>query len=83
MQQLRSLPYGEAFQLLHTLRFSAGFEPLPSLSADHSPVRNSLRLKLLNRHAVAYPPLFPVQVGSLPLRELLRPVRLKIEKYDR
>ncbi|PON21674.1 hypothetical protein TGAM01_v209412 [Trichoderma gamsii] len=81
VQQLRSLPYDEAIQLLHTLRSSTELKLSPALSADHSPARNSLEFELLNRHVVAYPPLFPVQVGSLPLRELLRPTRLQIESF--
>ncbi|KAL6895008.1 hypothetical protein GGI43DRAFT_386147 [Trichoderma evansii] len=78
VQQLRSLPYDEALQLFHIIRSSEGPELSPGLS-DHLPARNSLEFELFNIHAVAYPPLFPVQVGSLPLRELLRPTRLQIE----
>lgn len=89
-QMLRSLPPREAVQLLHKLRLSDGEElnlypPVSEgalLKSLTAPTRNGVEFELTVRHPISYPPLFPIDTGSIPLESLLRPSRISVIKAE-
>ncbi|KAK0384054.1 hypothetical protein NLU13_8143 [Sarocladium strictum] len=90
LQMLRSLPPSEAGRLLDTIRTNDEEEILrrhcPTLATTLwsylSPNRNKVELELMIRHPIAYPPLFPLEVASLPLNSLFRPSRILVTRQD-
>lgn len=85
-QMLRSLPPRDAAQLLHKLRLNDGTQlnPYPAVSEGAllksylAPSRNSVEFELMVRNPISYPPLFPIDTGSIPLESLLRPSRISV-----
>lgn len=89
-QILRSLPPRGAAQLLHKLRLNDGTElnPYPAVSEGAllksylGPARNCVEFELMARHPISYPPLFPIDTGSVPLESLLRPSKIPVIKAE-
>lgn len=89
-QMLRSLPPREAAQLLHKLRLNDGTElnAYPAVSEGAllksylAPSRNNVEFELMVRNPISYPPLFPIDTGSVPLVSLLRPSRISVIKAE-